>query len=150
ARMVATRLLDRPAPIRLCYEGTVLRRRQQRARKHRQIPQAGVELLGVSGPDGDLELLCLAVGAARAAGLERFVLDFGHADIARSLVADLSPQVAGRVLEALAHKDGARVAELLLGNGTASARALIELPRLHGGASVLREADGVLSSTPAA
>src|SRR6185369_9770065 len=61
ARIAATRLADRPLPMRLCYEGTVLRRRQERARKHRQIPQAGVELLGVAGPDGDLELLSLAV-----------------------------------------------------------------------------------------
>jgi ATP phosphoribosyltransferase regulatory subunit len=62
ARIAATRLADRPLPMRLCYEGTVLRRRQERARKHRQIPQAGVELLGVAGPEGDLELLNLAVG----------------------------------------------------------------------------------------
>src|SRR3954464_4074581 len=67
ARMAATRLADRPVPMRLCYEGTVLRRRQERARKHRQIPQAGVELLGVGGPDGDLELMGVAAGAARAA-----------------------------------------------------------------------------------
>src|SRR6267142_2677020 len=48
ARMAATRLSDRPMPMRLCYEGTVLRRRQERARKHRQIPQAGLELIGAS------------------------------------------------------------------------------------------------------
>src|SRR5258706_5182973 len=80
ARMAATRLGDRPPPMRLCYEGTVLRRRQERARKHRQIPQAGVERLGVGGPEGDIELLGLAAGAARAAGLSDFVLDLGHAD----------------------------------------------------------------------
>ncbi len=32
ARMIATRLHDRPPPYRLCYEGTVLRRRSTRAR----------------------------------------------------------------------------------------------------------------------
>src|ERR1700730_17019076 len=62
ARMVATRLRGRPPPFRLGYEGTVLRRRTGRARKHRQIPQVGVELAGVGGPEGDLELLALAVG----------------------------------------------------------------------------------------
>src|SRR5258707_6160926 len=84
ARMAATRLADRPPPMRLCYEGTVLRRRQERARKHRQIPQAGVELLGGGGPEGDIELMEVAAGAARAAGLADFVLDLGHADIARA------------------------------------------------------------------
>ena len=50
ARMVATRLRTRPPPFRLAYEGTVLRRLSGRARKRRQIPQVGVELVGTKGP----------------------------------------------------------------------------------------------------
>ena len=72
ARIVATRLRGRPPPFRLCYEGTVLRRRSGRARKHRQIPQVGVELAGVSAPAGDLELLALAADALHASGLQQF------------------------------------------------------------------------------
>src|SRR5262249_45714141 len=49
AGMVATRLGREPRPIRLCYEGTIVRRRQGRARRHRQVPQAGVELYGAPG-----------------------------------------------------------------------------------------------------
>src|ERR1700722_20128314 len=75
ARVIATRLRDRPPPVRLAYEGTVVRRRSGRARKHRQIPQVGVELVGVAGPGGDLELLALAAFAMRAAGLREFTLD---------------------------------------------------------------------------
>src|ERR1700742_2411102 len=74
ARMGATRRRERPPPFRLGYEGTVLRRRSGRARKHRQIPQAGVELAGVAAPNGDLELIALAVDALRASGLERFTI----------------------------------------------------------------------------
>src|SRR5215471_7032902 len=37
ARMIATRLSGRPLPLRLSYEGTVVRRWSGRARKHRQI-----------------------------------------------------------------------------------------------------------------
>src|SRR5262249_7334036 len=112
ARMVATRLSDRPSPMRLCYEGTVLRRRQERARKHRQIPQTGVELLGVLGPAGDVELMCLAASAGRAAGLADFVLDLGHADIARALIGELPASLGPALLHALAHKDSAIVSEL--------------------------------------
>jgi ATP phosphoribosyltransferase regulatory subunit len=151
ARMAATRLSDRPMPMRLCYEGTVLRRRQERARKHRQIPQAGVELIGVGGPEGDIELLGLAAGAARAAGLADFVLDVGHADIARSLMSDVSGPIGSSILDALAHKDTAAVADLvrdaklppLLGT------ALTELPKLHGDAGVWKEAERLLAPTPA-
>src|SRR5260221_4928492 len=115
ARMAATRLSDRPRPMRLCYEGTVLRRRQERARKHRQIPQAGVELLGVRGPEGDIELMSLAVSSARAAGLSDFVLDLGHADIARAMLNEFPAPLEATILNALAHKDTAILADLVRG-----------------------------------
>src|SRR5439155_10146035 len=79
ARMIVTRLHDRPPPFRLCYEGTVLRRKSGRARKHRQIPQVGIELAGVSGPAGDLELLAVAADALRGSGLHAFTIDLGDA-----------------------------------------------------------------------
>src|SRR4051794_40733084 len=79
ARMVATRLAREPAPIRLCYEGTIVRRRQGRARRHRQVPQAGVELYSAPPTAGDLEGLRLAASVVRAVGPFPFVLDLGHA-----------------------------------------------------------------------
>lgn len=151
ARMVATRLVDRPRPMRLCYEGTVLRRRQERARRHRQIHQAGVELLGTGALDGDIELLLLAASSLQAAGLDRFVLDLGHVEIARALVAELPEEVAEGIFDALAQKDADRVEELLdrAGADGPNVRALRELPRLHGDAHVLIEAGELLAETGA-
>jgi len=151
ARIAATRLADRPLPMRLCYEGTVLRRRQERARKHRQIPQAGVELLGVAGPEGDLELLNLAVGSARAAGLSDFVLDLGHADIARAMMNGVPPPLAAVILDALAHKDVAVLGDLVTDAQLPAhlGSAFCELPKLHGDGAVFKEAARVLGPTPA-
>ena len=151
ARIAATRLADRPLPMRLCYEGTVLRRRQERARKHRQIPQAGVELLGVAGPEGDLELLSLAVGSARAAGLSDFVLDLGHADIARAMMNGVPPPLAAVILDALAHKDVAVLGDLVSDAQLPAhlGSAFCELPKLHGDGAVFKEAARVLGPTPA-
>jgi len=73
ARMAASRLSDRPVPMRLCYEGTVLRRRQERAPQAPADSAGGVELLGVGGPDGDLELMGLAAGAAPCGGALGFL-----------------------------------------------------------------------------
>jgi ATP phosphoribosyltransferase regulatory subunit len=140
ARVLATRLRDRPQPARLAYEGTVLRRRSGRARKHRQIPQVGVELAGVSGPEGDLELLSLAAAALRAAGLETFTIDLGDAGIVRALLADRPPAEQRAVSEALARKDEAAVANPTL-------RALLDL---HGGRDALVEGVRLLASTTAA
>jgi ATP phosphoribosyltransferase regulatory subunit len=152
ARLAATRLMEKPPPMRLCYEGTVLRRRQERARRHRQILQAGVELLGVRGPAGDVEIMTLAVGSARAARLSSFVLDLGHADIARALLGELPLDQSTQLLQALAHKDGAALAQLArrAGKGQALVDALSELPRLHGDRAVWKEAERLLEKTPAA
>ena len=152
ARMVATRLADRPRPMRICYEGTVLRRRQERARRHRQIHQAGVELLGAGALDGDVEILGLAASSLEAAGLDRFVLDLGHVEIASRLVADLPDDLARSLFDALAQKDADRVEELLARACVEGprARALRELPRLHGGAEVLEEGRRLLGETGAA
>lgn len=155
ARMVATRLASEPWPIRLCYEGTTLRRRQGRARRHRQIPQAGVELYGALDRAGDLEILHLAAVVLSALGLEDVVIDLGHASIARSLLDPLPTGLANEVGDALAQKDGARV-ERLLGNSP-TARATARLVDLHGGGpgepsgeAMLATAEPLFAATKAA
>jgi ATP phosphoribosyltransferase regulatory subunit len=150
ARIVATRLRGRPPPFRLCYEGTVLRRRSGRARKHRQIPQVGVELAGVSAPTGDLELLALAADALRAAGLKEFTIDLGNAGVARALLSPLPPEVQYRVSEALAHKDASAVAEACRAASAPNGEALATLPTLQGGRDALVEGVARLSKSPAA
>jgi len=160
ARMVATRLSSQPAPIRLCYEGTIVRRRQGRARRHRQVHQAGVELYGAPAPRGDEEVLRLLASVSQSVGLESFVIDLGHAGISRSLVDVLPPGLSGEMTDALVHKDRARVGALLSGKEGASvpsavARALEALPDLSGGftgrsgAEVLKQAEEVFRGTPA-
>jgi ATP phosphoribosyltransferase regulatory subunit len=150
ARMIATRLRDRPAPYRLAYEGTVLRRRSGRARKHRQIPQVGVELAGVSGPEGDLDMLAVAADALRAAGLTRFTIDLGDAGIVRALLAGATPTDAAAISSALGRKDEHEVSELALAAGLGEAPLLSRVMRLHGGREALVEGARIFRATPAA
>jgi ATP phosphoribosyltransferase regulatory subunit len=150
ARMIATRLRGRALPFRLGYEGTVLRRRSGRARKHRQIPQVGVELAGVYGPEGDLELLALAVDALRAAGLERFQIDMGDAGVIRALLSPLPAEHQALISAALACKDPTEVGEVCSAIGAPHGAALAALPLLHGGRAELREGVRRLAGTPAA
>ena len=51
ARLIATRYRDEPGPVRLCYEGTVVRL-ERGARGQRELMQAGVEVAGVARPRG--------------------------------------------------------------------------------------------------
>ena len=150
ARMIATRLRGRPPPLRLGYEGTVLRRRTGRARKHRQIPQAGVELAGVAGPEGDLELIALLVDTLRATGLERFTIDLGDAGVVRALLADLPSERHAVLSDAISRKDDAEIAQACEATGATQAEALQALPWLHGGRDALVDGIGRLAKTPAA
>ncbi len=151
ARLVATRLGDAPLPARLCYEGAVVRRRAERARRDRQIHQAGFELVGLGSPAGDLEVLTVAASAVRAAGLDRFTLDLGHAGIASSLVAGAEPAVRARILEALAAKDVDETERRARASGIAGAElaALVALPSLCGGREVFDRAAKVFAGTAA-
>jgi ATP phosphoribosyltransferase regulatory subunit len=147
ARIVATRLGEREPPFRIAYEGTVLRRRASRAKKHRQIPQVGVELCGVAGPEGDLELLCLAAETARGAGLERFTIDVSDAGIVRGLLDGLPASQAAAISNALARKDEASLAELC--EGVVDDTRVIALARIHGGREAAVEAVSLLRGTRA-
>jgi ATP phosphoribosyltransferase regulatory subunit len=145
ARMVATRLRTRPPPFRLAYEGTVLRRLSGRARKRRQIPQVGVELIGVHDPIGDVEVLEVCAAVLSASGLSDFVIDLGDAGIARALLANVTADRAAQIADALGRKDEIEVADRMKEAG-ADPAIFLELLR------VKSLADGVklLEKTPAA
>lgn len=148
ARIVATRLGDHAMPFRLAYEGTVVRRRLGRAKKHRQIPQVGVELCGLPSPAGDFELIALAADAVRAAGLEDFTIDIADAGIVRALLQGVDAELADEIMHALARKDEAMLAELAPKVGGIGGR-VASLARLHGGREALVEAANVVHGTPA-
>lgn len=148
ARIVATRLGDREPPFRLAYQGAVVRRRSSRAKKHRQISQVGVELCGVSGAEGDLELLCLAADALRnGAGLERFTIDVSDAGIVAELLADVPTDRAEELSGALLRKDEAALEEL--SHGLADGGRLVSLARLQGGRDAVVQAVELLTGSRA-
>src|SRR4051794_28179826 len=151
ARILATRLADLPGPARLCYHGSVVRRRRERARRHRQIFQAGVELLGLEGPTGDLEILRLASAGVRAAGLSSFVFDLGHARIAAALLETLPEARTVELVDALALKDQPEVSRRAVAAGYTgrTLTAISELCELHGGSEIWPRAERLLVGTAA-
>lgn len=151
ARLVVTRLLEEPGPQRLAYHGSVWRRRRARARRHQQIPQAGIELVGLAAEAGDLEVVRVGAAALRAAGLERFVIDVGHAAVAGSLLSGLPPLARAPLVEALALKDRSALVRRAEASGLRGIElaGLAELADLHGGAEVWSRAERALGGTSA-
>lgn len=114
ARLCATRYRDEVGPLRLCYEGTVVRL-EPGARAQREIIQAGVELAGVDGPRGDAEVVALAVTALEATGLPQPTIDLGHLGLAREILRalELPPGLESSARRLIGKRDRAGIDEVL-------------------------------------
>ncbi len=142
ARLYAARPDALPAPARLCYDGPVLRAREARAGRPREVYQAGVELLGAGGPQADAEALVVLSRALERVGLRDAVIEVGHARFAGAVLeAARLPNGARReAWEALARKDeGALAALARKGRGSSAVRdALPKLAALYGDGALSR------------
>lgn len=75
ARIAATRLGDAPRPLRLSYAGPTLRVKAESTGSERQLSQAGIELIGISTPDADAEIILVALEALERLGLTGVTVD---------------------------------------------------------------------------
>jgi ATP phosphoribosyltransferase regulatory subunit len=145
ARIAATRLSAQARPLRLCYAGQVLRVRGSQLAPARQLPQAGVELIGGAAPAADAEVAVVAVEALAAIGVAAVSLDVTLPTMVPALLeeAGVDPALRSRLARALDRKDSAAVAALVKGAG----EVLGVLPALMAAAG---PADGALAALEAA
>jgi ATP phosphoribosyltransferase regulatory subunit len=114
ARIAATRLSRWPRPLRLSYNGTVLRVTGDQLRPDRQFRQAGIELVGSSAIAADAEVVVIAVEALMALGVQGLTVDLTLPTLAPSLVPALAEggSLASELREALNRKDMASIQRL--------------------------------------
>ncbi len=112
ARIAGSRLAGSPRPLRLSYAGQCVRVRGQRE-TDRQVPQAGIELIGADTATADAEAMLVAVEALSAIGLARLSLDLTLPTLAPALLdeAGLDGASRGALARALDRKDAAGVSE---------------------------------------
>jgi len=143
ARVVATRLRDSSRVHRLYYSQTVFRSGDAHNGTQREIPQCGVELIGAGGKDADIEVICTAIEALKAAGAGDFQIELGHAGFFKALVQSLcaSDDAAERIRSYIERKNFAALTDFLVPfSEKPAAKALNRLSRLFGGTEVLDEA----------
>jgi ATP phosphoribosyltransferase regulatory subunit len=142
ARLYATRADALPAPARLCYDGPVLRAREARAGRPREVYQAGVELLGAGGPRADAEALVVLARALTRVGLSGAIIEVGHARFAAAALdaVGLPRRARDEAWQALARKDAGALARLARrGRGAPGVReALPALASLYGDGALQR------------
>ena len=128
-------LLNRQGVARLCYCGPVLHTRADDVQGSRELLQFGAEIYGHAGLEADLEVIDLALDGLHATGVEDLLLDLGDARIVRALLGKAGANQA--VIDALASKDAAALAEHSGAMAEPQRQGLHALLRLYGGAEVL-------------
>ncbi|MFO8060925.1 MAG: ATP phosphoribosyltransferase regulatory subunit, partial [Bacillota bacterium] len=125
AQMAATEWQNVPRPLRLAYCGRVFRRGEEMFGA-RELQQAGVEMIGVGGPEADAEVVAVACEALRQSGVDRFQVSLGHNGLLRELLAglDLEEDDRDALREALIRRDLV-VAGRVLGSACEQDRSLV-------------------------
>ncbi len=145
ARLVATRFVDQPGPLRLCYLSHAYRAVTPQRGQQREFLQAGLELIGADAPAGTVEVIEVLCAALDAAGLPRARIGLGDAGLYRGLLEGIgagSGNGAGAVLLALERHDFVDLEERVaqLGLSEDQQQTLVALPQLRGGPEVLERA----------
>ncbi|HEV7845352.1 MAG TPA: ATP phosphoribosyltransferase regulatory subunit [Thermoleophilaceae bacterium] len=152
ARVVATRYAEAEPPLRFSYFARAWRATDRGVGESREFLQAGVELIGVPGAEGEAEVVALTVEALDEAGLRRHRVGVGDGALYRSLLSSFGvPEESHTpMLESLSRRDlvGLEGQVDRLGLGPAERDLLVRLPQLRGGRDVLDEADAAAASAP--
>ncbi|MBC7519575.1 MAG: ATP phosphoribosyltransferase regulatory subunit [Sandarakinorhabdus sp.] len=113
ARIATTRLAASPRPLRLSYAGQVLRVQASQIAPDRQIPQAGIELIGHDSPEADAEIVLVGAEALRSLGIARLSIDLTMPTLVPSLLdeTDFATDRRAALTRALDRKDIAAVRE---------------------------------------
>ncbi|ANF95185.1 ATP phosphoribosyltransferase regulatory subunit [Paenibacillus bovis] len=102
ARVMGSLLKEEQLPIRLAYHANVFRSIEEEAGREAEFFQTGAELVGVDSPEGDAEVIALAIACLQAAGVQNFKISLGHVGFLSGLLEEALP---GKVREQEALKD---------------------------------------------
>ncbi len=142
ARIISTKYMDFKPPLRLCYVGNAFRYDEPyQGAKLREFTQAGIELIGVSTPEADAEVINMTVNSLLSAGLQKFQIDIGQVDFFKGLMEQTgleSDEI--EKMRLLIHSKDSLGIEVLLKNHDLSEEiknTILNLPSLFGGIEVI-------------
>jgi ATP phosphoribosyltransferase regulatory subunit len=150
ARVAATILKDYPKPLRFCYNSNVFRYVEPQVGRHREVYQAGVELIGLQLPEADVEMIAIAVECLMEVGLAEFKIAVSQVEFLRGLLGQLQlPNEAERQVQAALHRKDSSALDSLMEEFQLEASArdmLLALPNLFGGEEVFTAASQLVNN----
>lgn len=148
ARVVASLLKDEPLPLRLCYNTSIYRMQESNTGKYAEFFQSGIELIGCEQPFADAEVIVLAIESLKAAGLERFKVAIGETTFLESFLCEMAPTYTEALKDLLIKQDFVGWKEYITSLPLEERQrdALLQLPKLQGGKSVIFQAKALTQS----
>lgn len=154
ARVIATRFVDHPGPIRVAYTGPSFRAPQPGTPVASEVRNAGAELVGADGPEADAEIVLVLWEALRAAGLSEARIGIGDVSVTAAVLEGL--RVPDQIRERLSRAAEAR--DFVAWRTEAAqfvcpepqAELLAGLPAMRGHAEVLSRISDLVPSAGAA
>ena len=140
ARLTATKLKGHALPIRLYYGQRVYRQQPELRGRSSEIMQMGVELVGLSSYESDIEILATGMEALASCCVDDFRIELGHIGIYKLLMDNLkaTPEQKETIHDLIVSKNYAGLSDVLEGfPESRTAELLKELPKLFGGREAL-------------
>jgi ATP phosphoribosyltransferase regulatory subunit len=148
--VAATILNDYPKPLRFCYNSNVFRYVEPQVGRHREVYQAGVELIGLDLPEADVEMIAIAVECLMEVGLADFKIAVSQLEFLRGLLEHLRlPKEAERQVQVALHRKDSSALDMLMDECRLERSArhmLLTLPNLFGGEEVFTEASRLVNN----
>lgn len=152
-RVASTKLKGFQPPLRLFYNQNVFRVSPAHSGRRDEIPQCGVELLGVGGIKADLEVIITAIEALKSV-TDNFRFEIGHVGFFKTIINELNAadEEKEQIRKYIEAKNYPALAKILEESSLPDTYilALIELPRLFGGEEVFKRAFEIAPNTAAA
>ena len=143
ARLTATKLKGHALPIRLYYAQRIYRQQRSLAGKSSEIMQMGIELVGLSSFESDIEILATGMEAMNSCCVDDFRVEMGHIGIYKLLMDDLkaTSEQKETIHSLIASKNYAGLSDILESfPESRTTEILKELPKLFGGREALDKA----------
>jgi len=146
ARIIATKYQEITPPVRLCYIGNAYRYDEPyQGARLREFTQAGIELIGVSSPEADAEVIAVTINSLLTAGLKDFQIDIGQVAFFKGLMEQtgLAEDDIEKLRVLIDSKNSLGIEELLQGYNISPElkEMIISLPSLFGGIDVIEKAE---------
>ncbi|MBM3633949.1 MAG: ATP phosphoribosyltransferase regulatory subunit [Actinobacteria bacterium] len=148
ARLVATRMADHPDPVRVSYNARAVRPPVPGRIEGAEQRQAGIELVGLGGPEADAEVIAALATGLAAAGVPDARIAVGSVALVSAVIEGVGAGSAAQqgMWAALRGRSLVDWRDAATGAGAdgEAAALLAELPSLRGGQEVLDRVSGAV------